>query len=212
MNFVISAILWQFQVPIFPSFFTQNKWKSYKTEFKLLIMSSKNFMLIGWKLAILLSSEIIRIKLNVHNNNYSFSAFHRFVQHFALPTDKLDKILMAWQENNILASTETQGYILNSTFQLLFQLNKSSQVAPIAKCSFQYHYITSWEMLNNKKRWYNWPKPKNWVWLTASKSVELVLITPKSGDISINFDRTNSGRLLVFTVNRHVDVIVTSLL
>ena len=212
MNFVISAILWQFQVPIFPSFFTQNKWKSYKTEFKLLIMSSKNFMLIGWKLAILLSSEIIRIKLNVHNNNYSFSAFHRFVQHFALPTDKLDKILMAWQAKLHISINWNTRIYFEFDFSDHYSNYKSSQVAPIAKCPYQYHYITSWEMLNNKKRWYNWPKPKNWVWLTASKSVELVLITPKSGDININFDRTNSGRLLVFTVNRHVDVIVTSLL
>ena len=55
-------------------------------------------------------------------------------------------------------------------------------------------------MWNNKKKWYNWPKPKNWVWLTASKSVELVLIILKSSDININFDRTNCGPLLVFTV------------
>ena len=134
MNFVISAILWQFQVSISPSFFTENKWKSYKMEFKLLIMTSKNSMLIGWKLAILLSSEI-RIKLNVHKNN---SFFLLFIVLFSISLYRPINWIRSWwhgKQNNILASTE-----IEFDFSNYYSNYKSSQVAPIAKCPAKYPY------------------------------------------------------------------------
>ena len=145
MNSVISAILWQFQVSISPSFFTENKWKSYKMEFKLLIMTSKNFMLIWWKLAILLSSEI-RIKLNVHK----ITVFLLFIVLFSISLYRPINWIRSWwhgKQNNILPSTETQGYVLNSTFPIIIPITRApksplSQNAPRnALISIKLYYL-----------------------------------------------------------------------